>query len=309
MGKEKYLKPEVIRQIKRLDLKAKFIVEGFISGLHRSPYKGFSVEFSEHRKYNEGDELSLIDWGVWARTDKYYIKQFKAETNQQSFVVLDTSLSMNYRYRQDFSKLDYAISVAASLGYLMIHQQDSLGLVIFDDKIRQFVKPSSKRNHLTTLLRELSLIQPSRPSKISSCLHDIADRIRRRGIIMLFSDFIPPPPRKRGEDPLKKELEELKKAFQHFRSKGQDVIVFQILDESEANFSFSDPMRFKDPESDLIIEGDPSLKADYLETLHNYQNQLKELCQEERMDFVALHTGQNFDKALMSFLLKRKAKF
>ncbi|RME83542.1 MAG: DUF58 domain-containing protein [Planctomycetota bacterium] len=307
--KEKYLKPAVIRQIARLDLKAKFIVEGFISGLHKSPYKGFSVEFSEHRRYFPGDEISHIDWGVWARTDKYYIKQFKAETNQMAYLVLDSSLSMAYQYRQELSKLDYAISVAASLGYLMIHQQDSVGMVLFDEQIFQMVPPSSKRSHLIRLLRELARIQPSKPSSISHSLHQLADGIRKRGMILVFSDFIPSPSPQTKEDPIEKELQDLKLAFQHFRSKGHDVMVFQILDESEACFSFSEPFIFKDPERGIKVEGHPSMKEDYLQTLKDYQDRLRKLCLEEKMDFIALHTGENFDKPLMSFLLHRKNRF
>src|SRR5260221_13094221 len=172
---EKYLRPEVIRQVARLDLRAKFIVEGFLAGLHASPFHGFSVEFSEHRKYVPGDDLKDIDWNVYAKTDKYYLKKFEAETNLTGYLVMDLSASMAYTYRQELTKFDYAICLAAALGYLMIHQQDPVGLVTFDRTIRTSLPPRSKRTHLGTMLAVLANLTPAtKATDVAPGLHPIA---------------------------------------------------------------------------------------------------------------------------------------
>src|SRR5579884_2987117 len=167
---EKYLRPEVIRQVGRLDLRARFIVEGFLAGLHASPLHGFSVEFSEHRKYVPGDDLKDLDWGVYARTDKYYVKKFQAETNLTGYLVMDLSASMAYTYRQELTKFEYAICLAAALGYLMIHQQDPVGLVTFDTRIQTCLPPRSKRNHLGNILSVLANLKPSGETDVSAAL-------------------------------------------------------------------------------------------------------------------------------------------
>src|SRR5208283_2211053 len=190
---ERYLKPEVIRQVARLDLRAKFIVEGFLSGLHASPFQGFSVEFSEHRKYVPGDDLKDLDWGVYAKTDKYYLKKFQAETNVTGYLAMDLSASMAYTYRQELTKFEYAICLAAALGYLMIHQQDPVGLVTFDTQIRASLPPRSKRTQLANILALLSNLKPAGQTDIAGCLHQLAAMIRSKGLIMLFSDLLTEP--------------------------------------------------------------------------------------------------------------------
>jgi uncharacterized protein (DUF58 family) len=158
---EKFLKPEVIRNVTRLDLRAKFIVEGFLSGLHASPFQGFSVEFSEHRKYSPGDNISDIDWSVFAKTDRFYIKRYQAETNLTGYLLMDLSASMGYTYRQELTKFEYAISLAAALGYLMVQQQDPVGLIAFDEKVRESLPPKSRKTHLANILSVLARLQPS----------------------------------------------------------------------------------------------------------------------------------------------------
>src|SRR5712692_10599646 len=185
---EKYLRPEVIRQVSRLDLRAKFIVEGFLSGLHASPFHGFSVEFSEHRKYVPGDDLKDLDWNIYAKTDKYYLKKFEAETNLTGYLVMDLSASMAYTYRQELTKFDYAICLAAALGYLMIHQQDPVGLVTFDTRIQASLPPHSKRTQLGTILAVLANLKPTGLTDVGACLHQLAAMIRNKGLVMLFSD-------------------------------------------------------------------------------------------------------------------------
>ena len=190
---EKYLKPEVIRQVARLDLRAKFIVEGFISGLHASPFQGFSVEFSEHRKYTAGDNIGDIDWNVYAKTDRFYIKKFQAETNLTGYLVMDLSASMGYTYRQELTKFEYGISLAAALCYLMIQQQDPVGLIAFDQKVRQSLAPASKRSQLGNILSLLAKLKPAGTTMIEASLHQVASMIRHRGLVMLFSDLLGDP--------------------------------------------------------------------------------------------------------------------
>src|SRR5260221_3981436 len=187
---EQYLKPEVIRQISRLDLRAQFIVKGFMQGLHSSPFQGFSVEFSEHRKYTPGDDPADIDWLVYAKTDKYYIKKFEAETNITGYLVMDLSRSMGYTYRQELTKFEYGICLAAALCYLMIHQQDPVGLITFDEKIRQSLPPRSRRTQLGNVLSMLANLRPTGRTDIAKSLTQIAAMLRHRSLVMIFSDLL-----------------------------------------------------------------------------------------------------------------------
>src|SRR5437588_639144 len=190
---EKYLRPEVIRQVARLDLRAKFIVEGFLQGLHASPFQGFSVEFSEHRRYVAGDDLKDLDWSVYAKTDKYYLRKFQAETNMTGYLVMDLSASMAYTYRQELTKFEYGICLAAALGYLMIHQQDPVGLVTFDTRIQTSLPPRSKRSHLATILSVLANLKPAGTTDVAGCLHQLAGMIRGKSLVLVFSDLLTDP--------------------------------------------------------------------------------------------------------------------
>ena len=190
---EQYLKPEVIRQISRLDLRAQFIVKGFLQGLHASPFQGFSVEFSEHRKYTQGDDPHDIDWLVYAKTDKYYVKKFEAETNITGYLAMDLSRSMAYTYRQELTKFEYGICLAAALSYLMVHQQDPVGLVTFDEKIRQSLPPRSKRTQLGQILSLLANLKPTGKTDIAHSLIQLAAMLRHRSLVMLFSDLLSDP--------------------------------------------------------------------------------------------------------------------
>src|SRR5437016_10304595 len=190
---EKYLRPDVIRQVARLDLRAKFIVEGFLAGLHASPYHGFSVEFTDHRKYVAGDDLKDLDWNIYAKTGKYYLKKYQAETNLTGYLVMDLSASMAYTYRQELTKFEYGICLAAALGYLMIHQQDPVGLITFDTAIRASLPPRSKRTQLGSILAVLANLRPSGTTDIPNSLHQVASLIRNKSLIMLFSDLLGEP--------------------------------------------------------------------------------------------------------------------
>jgi uncharacterized protein (DUF58 family) len=293
---EKYLKPEVIRQVARLDLRAKFIVEGFIAGLHASPFHGFSVEFSEHRKYSPGDNISDIDWNVFAKTDRFYIKKFQAETNLTGYLAMDLSASMGYTYRQQLNKFEYGISLAASLAYLMIHQQDPVGVVAFGQKIIKSLAPRSKRSQLPNILSLLAGLTPQGQTDIPASLHQLASMIRHRSLVMLFTDLLADP-------------EPILLALHRLRHAGHDVIVFHILDEAEALFPFDGMLELEDNESDerLLVDAD-GIKADYLDEVARFRDQYKKDCQRARIDYVPLHTGMPFDKALMSYLLTRQAR-
>ena len=193
MTQQQYLKPEVVRSIKRLDLKAQFIVKGFMNGLHASPLHGFSVEFSEHRKYSQGDDPKDIDWLVYAKTDKYYVKKFEAETNITGYLVVDSSRSMGYTFRQEMTKFDYAICLAASLAYLMVHQQDPIGLLTFDERIQKSVAPKSRRSQISAILSVLSNLKPDGQTDIAAVLSQVAGMLKRASLIMVFSDLFGDP--------------------------------------------------------------------------------------------------------------------
>jgi uncharacterized protein (DUF58 family) len=294
---EKYLRPEVIRQVSRLDLRAKFIVEGFLAGLHASPYHGFSVEFSEHRKYVPGDDLKDLDWNIYAKTDKYYLKKFEAETNLTGYLVMDLSASMGYTYRQELTKFDYAICLAAALGYLMIHQQDPVGLVTFDTRIQACLPPRSKRTQLGTILAVLAGLRPSGKTVVGPCLHQLAPMLRTRGLVMLFSDLLAEP------GPVLEGLH-------HLRHRGNEVILFHILDEAETHFPFDGVIEFQDVEEEQKLTLDArNMRPDYLQALHEFQDFYRTECAKANIDYVPMDTSVSFDKALMQYLLQRRKRF
>jgi uncharacterized protein (DUF58 family) len=293
---EKYLKPEVIQQIRRLDLRAQFIVKGFLQGLHASPFHGFSVEFSEHRKYTAGDNPQDIDWLVYAKTDKYYIKKFEAETNITGYLVMDLSRSMGYTYRQELTKFDYAICLAAALCYLMVHQQDPVGLVTFDEKIRDSLPPRSKRAQLGNILSLLSKLKPAGQTQIAKSLVQIAAMLRHHSLVMLFSDLLADP------DPIVKALHRLRHA-------GHDVILFHVLDEAEVRFPFDGIVEFEEPETHDKLQIDAGgFRSDYLAEVGEFRERYRRECFQSGMDYVPLDTSMQFDKALVEYLVSRRTR-
>jgi uncharacterized protein (DUF58 family) len=294
---EKYLRPEVIRQVARLDLRAKFIVEGFLAGLHASPFHGFSVEFSEHRKYVPGDDLKDLDWNIYAKTDKYYLKKFEAETNVTGYLVMDLSASMAYTYRQELTKFEYAICLAAALGYLMIHQQDPVGLVTFDTRIQASLPPHSRRTQLGTILAVLANLKPSGKTDVAACLHQLAAMIRSKGLVMLFSDLLTEPA-------------PVLESLHHLRHRGNEVILFHILDEAEVHFPFDGVIEFEDVEEENKLTLDArSMRGDYLKSLGEFQEYYRTECAKANIDYVPMDTSVSFDKALMEYLLQRQKRF
>jgi uncharacterized protein (DUF58 family) len=292
-SQEKYLRPDVIRQVARLDLRARFIVEGFLSGLHRSPFQGFSSEFSEHRKYEPGDDIQYIDWNVFARTDRYYVKKFDAETNLTGYLVMDLSASMDYTLEQELTKFEYGICLAAALAHLMIHQSDSVGLVTFDEKLRLSMPPSSRRGQLGKILATLSRLRPTGPTNVAHSLHQVASLVRHKSLVMIFSDLLT-------------ETGPVVDALHRLRHQGNDVIVFHVLDAAEVGFPFRGMTDFRDPESDhrLLVDAD-GVRADYIQALADFRSTLEGESAKAGIDFVPIDTGMPFDRGLVEYLQKR----
>ncbi len=301
---QEYLRPDVLAQVRRLDLRARFLVEGFLAGLHRSPFHGFSVEFSEHRKYAPGDDPRLLDWNIFAKTDRFYIRKFQAETNMDTYMLVDLSGSMDYPVFQEpdlsagrFRKIDYAICLAGAIGYMLVGQQDAVGLATFAERLQAFLPARAKRTHLLAILAELTNVRPYGATRLAEAIHQIADRIRKRSIMVLFSDL------------LSDSTAEVVEALHHLRYRGHDLIVFHVLSEEEARLPFEGPQRFYDVETETEVQADAAaIRAAYLEELQrfigDYQHEVALL----RGDFVSVHTGMTFDKALLQFLISRQRR-
>jgi len=270
------------------------IVEGYVSGVHRSPFHGFSIEFAEHREYVPGDDLRHVDWKVFGKTDKVYLKQYEEETNLVSYLLLDTSESMQYRSEgAALSKLEYAQCVAASLSYLVLQQQDSVGLVTFDNEVRALVRASSNPSHLRQLLHVMEETVPQRKTSTGPIFHDLAERLKKRGIVIILSDLF---------DDVNSMLAGLK----HFRHRRHEVIVFHVLDPAELDFPFQQTTLFKGLEQLPDVLTDPrSLRKAYLEEFNGFVRQVKQGCRAQRVDYVQLRTDQPLDVALSSYLASR----
>ncbi len=294
---EQYLKPELAAQIKRLDLRAKMVVRGFLQGLHASPFHGFSVEFSEHRRYSPGDDPKDIDWVAYAKTGKYYVKKFESETNLTGYLAIDLSQSMNYTYRQQLTKFDYSICLSAALAYLMLQQQDPVGLVTFDTKLGASVPPRSRRSQLPTILSHLTKLKVSGQTDLAGSLIQLAAMLRHRSLIMLFSDLLS------DEEPMLR-------ALRNLRHSGHDIIIFHILDEAEVTFPFQGMLNMRDPETG---QTEPVRAADaadaYRQSIKDFRAKLDKELSESRIDYVPLDTSMPYDKALMEYLLRRRNRF
>ena len=289
----RYLDPTFVSRLKKLDLKAKLVVEGFMTGLHRSPYHGFSVEFAEHRPYMPGDPIRNIDWKVYGKSDRYYIKQYEDETNLRSYILLDVSRSMTYASPGTISKLEYAKHLAAAIAYLMMHQQDAVGLLTFSDTIHRFIPPRSAGRHLQLILQELESLNPGTNTDVGTCLSSLSERIRRRGLIILFSDLMDEP-------------ERVLQGLKHFRYRQHEVIVFQILDETEWTFPFQEEIGFVDLESgEEVVAQSWILAEEYRRRVEAWREEYRRACGEQQIDLVTLTNQTPFDRALLRFLEKR----
>ncbi len=302
-----------------MELKAKFVVEGFIAGLHKSPYHGFSVEFAEHRQYMPGDDLKYLDWKVLGRTDRYYIKQFEEETNLKSYIIVDSSRSMHFRssenelsakspfskifrkkdqvksaVKSSISKLEYSTYIAASLALLMNFQKDATGLVVYDEAINTFIPPKATNQNLKLILNSLASIHPSGKTNTASALNIVAERIKRRGLIIIFSDLFD-------------DQTAVINALKHFRHKKNEVIMFQVLDPVEMNFAIDSPTIFKDMETSKEMLSQPiSVMNSYRDAVKEFLDRYKNACLSNNIDYVLLSTETAFDTALLGYLNKRK---
>lgn len=289
-----FLDPAVVARLGHLDVRARLVVEGFIAGMHRSPFHGFSVEFAEHRPYMPGDPLKNLDWKVWARSDRYLVKQYTEETNLRAHLLLDLSGSMGFRSeRAAMSKLEYGQSLCAALAYLMIQQQDAVGALLFADQPRAFVPARAVRSHLDEILKALGAAKPEGRTRLGPALHELAERIKRRGLVILCSDLMDRPA-------------EVLSGLQHFRHKRHEVVVFHILDPDEVEFPYTDTATFVDLESGTRLTTEPwEIAKRYREKFAAWTGHYRRVCREQRMDYVPLDTRMPFDRALLAYLEKR----
>ena len=298
----RFLDPQVLARLGRLDLMARHAVEGFMAGLHKSPFHGFSSEFSEHRQYMPGDPMKFLDWRVLARSDRLYLKRFEDETNLQAYVLLDCSGTM--AYGDDMSKWTYARMVAASLCHVLLGQRDAVGLALFDHKVRRWIPPRSSGGHLDALLVEMSRQEAGEITDPTLALHNIAERARRRGLVILISDLLlPPTPGMSTSEMVARWVSVLK----HFRHQGHDVIVFHVLHPDEIDFGFSGPVEFEGLEGeDPLLVDTGSIRHVYREQVGRYLDLLQHECRNNRVDYHRLTTSDQLDLALSSCLDKRR---
>jgi uncharacterized protein (DUF58 family) len=291
---QKYLNPRTLAELKGLELKARMIVEGYVSGLHKSPYHGFSIEFAEHREYVQGDDLRYVDWKVFGKSDRFYLKQYEEETNFACYFLLDTSESMLYRSEKaPVSKLEYAQFVCAALSYLILKQQDAVGLATFDNMVRNFVRAGSQPSHLKQLCHVMDLSGAKGETSMGPIFHDLAERIKKRGLVVILSDLFDDVPG-------------LMLGLKHLRHRRHEVLVLQIIDSAEQDFPFQDPTLFKGLEGLPEQLTEPrALRAAYRREFENFLKQIRRGCRELHMDYTLLRTETPLDGALRTFLSSR----
>ena len=292
----RFLDPAIIARLGTMELKARTVVEGFLSGLHRSPFKGFSVEFAEYRQYLPGDDLSTLDWKVYARSDRHYVKKYEEETNLECHLLLDVSASMAYRGTAPMSKMEYGSVLAGSLAFLMNRQRDATGLIAFDDRIVFRLPASARTGHLHALLIGLERMQAGQRSDVGRPLHQLAEALVRRSLVVLISDLL--------DDP-----EPIIKGLRHLKFRGSDVIVFQLLDPNELTFPFHGSTRFKDLESAEEVTAEPSsIRSAYLRELAGLTLRYDRDLRGSGIDYVQLDTSQPLDFALLAYLAARSRR-
>ena len=288
----RYLDPAGLARVGNMELVARHVVEGFLTGRHRSPYHGFSVEYLDHRAYTPGDEIRTLDWKILARTDKYYVKLFEDETNLRAYVLVDCSKSMSFK-SGGVDKLTYANHLASALTYLMLRQNDAVGLMLFDDKVREYLPP---RAHPTQFRRVVDLLESTTPqgdTDVAAILHQVAERIRRRGLIILISDLIDDEGR-------------IANGLQHFLHDHHEVIVFHVMDDAELNFPCDRLTRFKDMEgAGRVVANPKTLRARYLSRINSFTERIKQDCFERKISYCLANTNQPYDQFLAAYLDKR----
>ena len=290
----RYLDPDTLVRLGNLNVVARTVVEGFISGLHRSPHHGFSVEFSEHRPYAPGDEPRHLDWVAYAKTDRYYVKQYEQETNLRCYILLDSSASMNYSSGRGLTKLEYGSFLAATLAYLMTRQQDVVGLVAFDNQIRLHMPPGGSPAHLNEMCRRLEHLKTGEVTRLAKPFHDLAEMIKRRGLIIVISD-------------LYDDESEVIRALRHFRHKKHGVILFHIFDAAELEFPFRKLTQFVDLETHERYQVDPkAIRDQYLAELRAFIDRHKKACSDSDSEYILTDTSVPYDFLLRSYLARRQ---
>jgi uncharacterized protein (DUF58 family) len=290
----RYLEPHVVSKLANMELRARLVVEGFVTGLHRSPYHGFSVEFAEHRQYMPGDEIRHVDWKIYGRTDRYYIKQYEEETNLKAYLILDASRSMAYASAGNLPKIQYASYLVAALAYMMIKQQDAVGLAVYDERISTYLPPHSTPGYLRQILVALERLQAVHRTSSGRSLHQVADRIRRRGLVVVLSDLL--------DDPA-----EVLAALRHFRHKKNEVIVMHVLDPTERSFAFRQDAEFRDMETgEKMTTQAWHIRSAYRDSMAAFVDHYRRECRENYIDYVLLDTTTPYDVALVQYLQKRQ---
>lgn len=290
-----YLRPDVLAQLTGLELKARMIVEGFVSGMHKSPFHGFSVEFAEHREYVPGDDLRHVDWKVFGKSDRYVVKRYEEETNFACHIIVDCSESMDFASTgAALSKLEYAKHVAAALAYIVVRQQDAVGLVTCGSGVREIRRPASQASHVKELCELLERTRPSGETALGPVLHDLAERIRKRGVVIVLSDFF--------DDP-----EALLLGLKHLHHRRHDVCLLQIIDPAEQDFPFDSPMLFKGMELPQELKVEPrAIAAAYRREFDDFVQTLKHHARDLHMNYALVRTDMPLDVALSSFLQSRQ---
>jgi uncharacterized protein (DUF58 family) len=298
----KYLDPTTLAKVRNLELEARLVVEGFLSGMHKSPYHGFSVEFAQHREYVPGDDIKHVDWKVYGRTGRFYLKQYEEETNLFCWLLVDASESMRYGSMPSqvgnglITKYDYVCLVAAAMAYLVLHQQDSVGLITFDNQVRGFIKPSSQPSHFKEIIHGLNQGCGGEKTSLAPIFHDLAERINRRAIIMLLSDLLDEPA-------------DILAGLKHLRYKRHEVVVFHILDRAELEFPFQEATLFRGLEQLPELLTDPrSLRDGYLEQLGGFIKDVERGCRDQNIDYLQLRTDIPVGTALAHYLASRLAR-
>ena len=295
----KYLDPRTLARINSLDLRARLIVEGLMTGMHRSPYQGISVEFAQHRQYVAGDDIRHVDWKVFGKTDKIYLKQYLEETNLHLICVVDASESMAFSSitsgKEIWSKYDHATAIAASLSYMAIQQQDSVGLAVFDNDLKHYIKPSNTPAQWKLITQDLTMVPRLKKTNTGRILDQLAEKLTHRSLIVMLSDFFD-------------DAESIKKGLRHLRYKKHEIMAFQILDPAEIAFPFEDTTLFKGLEElgELLTEP-RALREGYLEQLKMFTDELRKTCRGMHIDFVRMNSGEALDVTLSGFLAARAA--
>ncbi len=292
-----YLDPKVLGKVARLDLRARLVVEGFVTGLHKSPFRGFSVEFAQHREYVPGDDLRYLDWKIYGKSDRFVIKQFEEETNLRAHLFLDQSESMNYAHEGGMSKFDYAATAVASLAFMIQQQQDAVSLSLFDDKVCRQIPPSNTRAGLANVFAALEQAQTRKQkTKVGGVLHELASQLRQRGMVLVFSDLFDAP-------------EQVLRGLRDLAQRGHDVVVFHVLDRDEVEFPFERMTLFQGLEQLPELLVDPkSLRDAYLAEIEAFAAAIKKGCLQSRIDYVRVRNDSPLDVALTSYLTARAAR-